>query len=121
MKIKSFISSALFIAGILLCAVGIVILEVLNFRKATAYDPGFDVGVWISMSGIAGCPQNGHAAHMNLYKDSVHIDCKNYDCTVKPFVVAYSEEEAAAKWNTRTKPIKRVRSRISEKENRADS
>lgn len=52
MKIKGLISSALFIAGMLLSAVGIVILEVLNFRKATAYDPGFDVGVWISITGI---------------------------------------------------------------------
>lgn len=52
MRIKDLISSTLFIAGILLCAVGTVILEVLNFRKATAYDPGFDIGVWISITGI---------------------------------------------------------------------
>lgn len=42
----------MFIAGMLLSAVGIVILEVLNFREATSYEPGFDVGVWISIAGI---------------------------------------------------------------------
>lgn len=52
MKIRNLLGSALFIAGMLLSAVGIVILEVLNFRKATAYEPGFDVGVWVSVAGI---------------------------------------------------------------------
>lgn len=52
MKIKGFISNTIFIVGMLLSAIGIVILEVLNFRKATAYDPGFDIGVWVSIAGI---------------------------------------------------------------------
>lgn len=67
------------------------------------------------------CPFCGHSAISHPHMDKIHIDCSNYNCAVKPFVVADSEEEAADAWNTRSKPIKRVRSRVSEKENRADS
>lgn len=61
------------------------------------------------------CPFCGYPAEIHPYKDRVHVECSNYKCAVVPFVIADSEEEAAAKWNTRTKPIKRVRSRVSEK------
>lgn len=67
------------------------------------------------------CPFCGYPARIHSYKDRVHVECSNYEYFVNPFVVADGEEETAAKWNKRTKPIKRVRSRVSEKENRVDS
>lgn len=67
------------------------------------------------------CPFCGHSPIMAPNKGVVHIYCLNCGCTVNPFVIEDSEGEAAAAWNTRTKPIKRTRSRTSEKENRADS
>lgn len=52
MKIRELIGGAMFIAGMLLSAAGIVILGVLNFREATAFDPGFNIGVLLSVAGI---------------------------------------------------------------------
>ena len=52
MKIRDLISSALFIAGMLLSVIGIVILEILNYREAMAYEHGFDVGVCFSVIGL---------------------------------------------------------------------
>ncbi len=52
MKKRDLIGNVMFIAGMLLSAAGIVILEVLNFREAVAWNPGFDVGTWASVAGI---------------------------------------------------------------------
>lgn len=70
---------------------------------------------------LLACPFCGHSAIVKPHDGKMIVECDNYGCHVKPFAVEDSEAEAAAAWNTRTKPIKRVRSRILEKENRADS
>lgn len=52
MKVRDLVGGVMFIAGMLMSAAGIVILEVLNFREAAAWNPGFDVGTWFSVAGI---------------------------------------------------------------------
>lgn len=52
MKIKKLLGNALFILGILFCITGIVILEILNYREATSYEPGFDIGTCFSVIGL---------------------------------------------------------------------
>lgn len=70
---------------------------------------------------LLACPFCGHPAKIKPHDDKIIIECGNYECNIIPFTVANSKEEAAAKWNTRIKPIKRVKSHVSEKENRADN
>lgn len=70
---------------------------------------------------LLACPFCGYPAEIKPHNGKTIVDCGNYACRAQPFVVEDSEADAAAAWNTRTKPIKRVRSRIFEKENRAES